>query len=440
MIPRIMMVRTQRGCSMQGKIVFLSNRVSSLLAAVVTCAQGDCLIALKFNGKSQPNPSESFLFASSSFAAQPSVPMRRLAAVATASSSRTMIAVRTALFSTAPRSLAAAAAAAAPCRSGRDGRTTSIGAPTRRHYGSGYSRDLPPSPSVAGRPSSLLSKTAPPAFGGSLSYNCNCYCYSTSAPALLPSSSASTVLADILTRERAEEVEHATLAVPPELADLRAKLEAGEEGESGGGGGGWKIVDVGATTRLTKPLASRGKAVVHFHCQDVIEELDEDAFDDDDEDHVEAEAAAGDEEEAATADEEEEMAGAVRFVVAVSYPAQKTLLFQCVTDFGQVQIRSAVTTSQSVDELFQQSGGAGGGDLSGGGGTGDPKDYQGPVFDELAQDLQQAFHQYLAQEIGVNEDVAAFVSMHADHREQASYVKFLDECHGVVKASSSSSS
>ena len=52
-----------------------------------------------------------------------------------------------------------------------------------------------------------------------------------------------------------------------------------------------------------------------------------------------------------------------------------------------------------------------------------------------AEDLQQAFHQYLAQDIGVNEDVAAFVSMHADHREQANYVTFLDECHGVVAAS-----
>jgi Mitochondrial glycoprotein len=414
-----MMVRKQRGCSMLGKVVFLSSRVA-LMAAVVTYAKVT-------STRAQP------ILHHSHSHSQPSVPVRRLAAAAAAASSSRAVAVRSALFSTAPRSLAAAAAAAAPHSSGRNGRATSIGAPTRRHYGSGFARDLPPCASVSCRPSSLLSKTAPPTFGFRCSYNY----YSTSSPALLQSS-ASALLADILTRERAEEIENDTLAVPSELADLRAKLEAGGGGDSGGGG--WKIVDVGATTRLTKPLPSRGKAVVHFHCQDIIEELDEDAFDDHDEDHVEAEGA-GDDEEAAAADDEEEMAGAVRFVVAVSYPAQKTLVFQCVTDFGQVQIRSASTTSQSVDELFQQSGGAGGsagGDLSGGG-TGDPRDYQGPVFDELAQDLQQAFHQYLAQEVGVNEDVAAFVSMHADHREQASYVKFLDECHGVVKAASSSS-
>lgn len=338
--------------------------------------------------------------------------MRRLAAV-TAYSGRAA-AVRTAQASTV---------------ASHDCLATTTTTETRRSYGSsGFGGGLPTT-SVTCRPPSYLSgKTIPTTFGSL----CRISSYSTSAPTYMPSS-ASLLLAELLTRERAEEIENDTLAVPPELADLKTKLE-GEDG------GGWKIVDVGATTRLTKPLASRGKAVVHFHCQDIIEELDEDAFDNEDDD-VHAEGAGTDGTADEEAEEEEEMAGAVRFVVAISYPAQKTLVFQCVTDFGQVLIRSASTTSLSVDELFQQGGGAGGGgahaDLSVGG-SGDPKDYQGPVFDELAQDLQQTFHQYLAQEIGVNEDVAAFVSMHADYREQASYVKFLDECHGVVAAAASS--
>jgi Mitochondrial glycoprotein len=345
--------------------------------------------------------------------------MKRFAKVTTAMSSRGLVSVRAAQASSLASSPSCAGSGHHDCR------TTATTTTTRRSYAcGGFGADRPfTSASVAYRPSSsslLWNASAP-----------NKY-YSTSAPAFMSSSSSSSLLAEILTREKAEEIENDTLAVPPELADLKAKLE-------GGGDGGWKIVDVGATTRLTKPLAGRGKVVVHFHCQDIIEDLDEHAFDDED-DPAEGSAPGGsaeDEEE----EEEEEVAGAVRFVVAVSYPAQKTLVFQCVTDFGQVQIRSASATAQSADELFQQGGGGGAaasGDLSIG--VGDPKDYQGPVFDELAEDLQQAFHQYLAQEIGVNEDVAAFVSMHADHREQANYVRFLDECHGVVAAAAASSS
>jgi hypothetical protein len=34
--------------------------------------------------------------------------------------------------------------------------------------------------------------------------------------------------------------------------------------------------------------------------------------------------------------------------------------------------------------------------------------------------------------LGIDEDVAAFVSMHSDHREQVQYVSFLETCREAV--------
>ena len=59
--------------------------------------------------------------------------------------------------------------------------------------------------------------------------------------------------------------------------------------------------------------------------------------------------------------------------------------------------------------------------------------YQGPDFTELAEDLQDAFHTYLEEEVGVNKDVAAFISMYTDYKEQCQYVQFLEDAQNILK-------
>jgi hypothetical protein len=50
---------------------------------------------------------------------------------------------------------------------------------------------------------------------------------------------------------------------------------------------------------------------------------------------------------------------------------------------------------------------------------------QGPEFTELAEDLQESFQNYVAEECGVDEDVTAFISMYCDYREQEEYVSWM---------------
>jgi hypothetical protein len=50
---------------------------------------------------------------------------------------------------------------------------------------------------------------------------------------------------------------------------------------------------------------------------------------------------------------------------------------------------------------------------------------QGPEFEELAEDLQASFENYVKEECGVDDDVTAFISMYCDYREQEEYVSFM---------------
>ena len=51
--------------------------------------------------------------------------------------------------------------------------------------------------------------------------------------------------------------------------------------------------------------------------------------------------------------------------------------------------------------------------------------FQGPDFDELAEDLQISFESYVEKECGVDETVRNFVLMYADYREQEEYVSWM---------------
>ena len=57
---------------------------------------------------------------------------------------------------------------------------------------------------------------------------------------------------------------------------------------------------------------------------------------------------------------------------------------------------------------------------------------KGPEFTELADDLQEAFQTYVEKECGIDGDVAAFIAMYADYREQEEYVDWMKTAVGVL--------
>ena len=50
---------------------------------------------------------------------------------------------------------------------------------------------------------------------------------------------------------------------------------------------------------------------------------------------------------------------------------------------------------------------------------------KGPEFTELSEDLQESFQSYVVKECGVDQDVAAFIAMFSDHREQVEYLSWM---------------
>lgn len=190
---------------------------------------------------------------------------------------------------------------------------------------------------------------------------------------------------DILAREEKEEKESGNLEMPLELADLKTSLEKN-----------WKIVEDGATTSL---FLKDKKVQVSFHCQDTMEDMFEE------------------EEEG---EEDVEPMNSVQFCVTVS-KAGKTLVLNCVSEYGEARIESAMTSSNTPDAIHANQG-----DLP------EKSQYQGPDFAELAEDLQEAFAVYLERECGVNSDVASFVAMYSDYREQMQYAQFLKDAQSII--------
>jgi len=204
-------------------------------------------------------------------------------------------------------------------------------------------------------------------------------------------SSAGHQLSDILAREHAEELENQLTAVPEELAAVKALVAKT-----------WKIVDDGAVTRLYRTLTDTDtpiKVQISFHCQDTVQVVDE---------YLEEEA------------DKEEAADPVRFTVTCTKAVGKTLVFTCVSEDATTRIQSVAITNQTVESIQANSGV-------------DSMQYQGPDFTELAEDLQDAFHAYLEEEVGLNEDVASFIAMHTDHKEETEYVDFLEEARVLLE-------
>jgi complement component 1 Q subcomponent-binding protein, mitochondrial len=207
---------------------------------------------------------------------------------------------------------------------------------------------------------------------------------------------AADVLSDLLNREHTEEQENNSTGMPDALKDLHDQLTQSD---------GWKVVtdDNSAMTKLFKTVDAV-KVQVSFHCQDATERLaEEEEHDDQGEDNQ----------------EQQEENAAVRFTVSAT-KAGKTLFMVCIAQDSMVRIQNTAMagTVQDVDVLH-----ASGVNSS---------LYQGPEFTELAEDLQDAFHAYLEDHLGVNADVATYIIMQFDYKEQCQYVKFLEETKGLL--------
>ena len=188
-------------------------------------------------------------------------------------------------------------------------------------------------------------------------------------------------LSDILARELAEEQEEGRDIMPEDLAELKSTIEKD-----------WKIVDDGATTRLYRTVGA-SKVAISFHCQDTVEGAEEEE------------------------DYGEEAAVPFRFEILVS-KAGNTLLLNCISSGGETTVDGATMSTEDIETI--QANGV------------NRDQYQGPEFPELAEDLQDAFQEFVFSELGVNEDVSAFVSMYADYKEQLEYVSFLKNVQKVL--------
>lgn len=231
----------------------------------------------------------------------------------------------------------------------------------------------------------------------------------------LSSADAATELGSILQREINEEEEAAPPGggLPEELAALDADVRSRwtvVEGISGTGGAAGGEAGRGATMRMfRKEGGSKGAKIgIVFHCQDTEDDakFDEDQF----------LAQHGGTDSADMDYEDEEAAQAVRFGVTVS-KGGKTVVMQCRSNNeGTVDVESAMVRDGDAEGVLTA--------LAG-------KEnmhaalYQGPDFTELTEDLQEAFRNYVVKECGVDENVAAYIAMYSDNREQEEYVSWM---------------
>lgn len=201
---------------------------------------------------------------------------------------------------------------------------------------------------------------------------------------------ASQILSDLLARELSEEEENESASMPPELVELKAQIESD-----------WRIVegmgsseDDGATVKLfSKNASGGGKVSVVFHCQDTVENEGSDDF------------------------LEEEPAVAVRFTVLIT-KAGKTMVLTCVSEEAEARVETVAMTDADAETVTSS-------------GI-DSELYQGPEYAELAEDVQEAFNAFVQTECGIDSDVAAFISMYSDYKEQTEYVRWLKQVRSML--------
>jgi hypothetical protein len=164
---------------------------------------------------------------------------------------------------------------------------------------------------------------------------------------------------------------------------------------------------VGNVCLQSRKATSQGDVKIEFHCQgDEPEEFDDDMdYDEDNLDQLEADEEKDDEE--ASQDTE--------IIVTITKSGGKTLRFGCTVlgemrDEGEfLRIHTVNNNVKEGEEAFE------------------------PVIDDLNPDLVTALSGYLTNELMIDEDMTAFISMYADHSEQLSYVKWLAAVKDFVK-------
>lgn len=207
-------------------------------------------------------------------------------------------------------------------------------------------------------------------------------------------SSASETLSDLLQRELEEEDHNESATMPADLAALKTQIEEK-----------WRFVegmlgDDGATVKLFRKDSDSagGKVSITFHCQDTItaEDADEDYEEEDD----------------------QEETAALRFVTTVT-KASKTMVLTCLSQNAEVKVESVAFTDADPESAATN-------------GV-DESLYQGPEYSELAEDVQEAFDDFVQSDCGIDEDVAGFIAMYADYREQVEYVRWLKVAKGILQ-------
>lgn len=218
---------------------------------------------------------------------------------------------------------------------------------------------------------------------------------------------AADALMDLIQREYDEEKENNSTAMPEALKDM-VHIITNEEG--------WKIVndDDTAMTKLYKTIEPNNvKVQICFHCQDETERMSDEDYEDPD-----ATPEGGDNEDE---NEEEERAASVRFTATVTKQG-KTLFMVCIAEDSMIRIQNVVMAGSNIIE-----------DMDAIHASGIPTHlYQGPEFTELAEDVQDAFSTYVDQYLGINSNIATYISMQFDYKEQCQYVKFLSDTKSIL--------
>ena len=209
-------------------------------------------------------------------------------------------------------------------------------------------------------------------------------------------------LTDLIQREITEESENPLNEMPADLAELKNSLSEH-----------WTIVEGskasstdGATVKMYKKenLSNGSKLTLSFHCQDSLnpEELG----------FLESAANAASDVVSGDDEEEEEVSTPVKFDMIISRGG-KFMHLNCTSEAAEVTIDSVtISYSEDVEEDM---------DL-----------YRGPMLEDLPEDLKDAFDQYVQEECGVGEDVAAFIAMYADYREQMEYIQWLKNVKNII--------
>mmetsp|Transcript_3541 Transcript_3541/g.4691 ORF Transcript_3541/g.4691 Transcript_3541/m.4691 type:complete len:284 (+) Transcript_3541:83-934(+) len=199
-------------------------------------------------------------------------------------------------------------------------------------------------------------------------------------------------LSDVLQREIDEETENELNEMPSDLAELKESLSEY-----------WTIVDGktatstngGATVKMYKKenLSNGSKVTLSFHCQDSLNPEELGFFDN----AVEA-VSGGD-------DDSEEESVPFKFDVTIGR-AGKIMYMSCTSEAAEASI-DGIMIGTSEDDIEN-------GDV-----------YRGPMIEDLAEDVKEGLDTFLIEDCGVNEDVAAFIAMYADYREQMEYFNWL---------------